>query len=496
MTTFADAVLATANQAQRAYARTDNGMRTLRSTLSANVDLFGSLQRGKNVVPMFEAAFRENPDVALRIAQYARDVRGGQGERQLFRDFMLHLERTRPDVLDDSRILENVAEIGRFDDLLIFSHPVVKARAYGIIAKALSEGNGLAAKWMPRKGPIAADLRGFLGLSPKRYRQLLVKLTDVVETKMCAREFESINFSHVPSVAMSRYMTAFHKRAPEAFAAYKEALKKGDPKVAKVNASAVYPYDVVRMLGGARASNNYGAGNSYYQSYYGDINHYANKDTTVADAMWEALPDYMNGASVLPVVDTSGSMGTPVAGSVTGLDVAVSLGLYTSGKNKGAFKDLVMTFSASPKLEKISGSLSERLNAMSKLHWDSGTNLHAAFDLLLTTALRGNVAEADMPKILLIFSDMQFNGCVAYDDTALQMIRRKYEAAGYQMPAVVFWNLNATGDRQPVRFNEKGVALVSGFSPSTMKAILAADLDKLSPETIMLQTVNVPRYDW
>ena len=495
MTTFADAVIATANQAQRAYARTDNGMRTLRSTLNANVDLFGSLQRGKNVVPMFEAAFRENPDVALRIAQYARDVRGGQGERQIFRNILKHLELTNPDILVDSHILDNVAEIGRFDDLFIFTNYEVKQRAYTIVAKALSEGNGLAAKWSPRKGVVAAELRNFLGLTPKRYRKLLVKLTDVVETKMCAREFESINFSHVPSVAMSRYMTAFHKRAPEAFAAYKEALKKGDPKIAKVNASAVYPYDIVRMLGGARASNNYGA-RSYYPSYYGDINHYANKDTTVADAMWEALPDYMNGASVLPVVDTSGSMGTPVAGSVTGLDVAVSLGLYTSGKNKGAFKDLVMTFSASPKLEKISGSLSERLNAMSKLHWDSGTNLHAAFDLLLTTALRGNVAEADMPKILLIFSDMQFNGCVAYDDTALQMIRRKYEAAGYQMPAVVFWNLNATGDRQPVRFNEKGVALVSGFSPSTMKAILVADLDKFSPEAIMLQTVNVPRYDW
>lgn len=494
MTTFADAVMATANQAQRAYARTNNGMRTLRSTLNANVDLFGSLKRGKNIVPMFEAAFRENPDVALRVAQYARDIRGGQGERQLFRDILKHLEVAHPDVLVDSHLLENVAEIGRFDDLFIFTNYEVKQRAYGIVAKALSQENGLAAKWSPRKGPIAAELRNFLGLSPKRYRKLLVKLTDVVETKMCAREFESINFSHVPSVAMSRYMTAFHKRAPEAFAAYKNALKVGDPKVAKVNASAVYPYDVVRMLGGARASNNHG---SYgYGSYYANVDYFAHADTTVADAMWEALPDYMNDQAILPVVDVSGSMGTPVAGQVTALDVAVSLGLYTSGKNKGAFKDLVMTFSGSPKLEKISGSLSQRLNAMSKLHWDMNTNLHAAFDLLLTTAINGRVAEADMPKILLLFSDMQFDSCVRFDDSALQMIRRKYEAAGYQMPAVVFWNLNATGDRQPVRFNEKGVALVSGFSPSTMKAILAADLDKFSPEAIMLQTVNVPRYDW
>lgn len=492
MTTFAEAVLATANHAERAYARTDNGMRTLKSTMSANVDLFGSIKRGANLVPLFEKAFQENPDVAVRVAQYARDIRGGQGERKIFRDLLLHLERTRPDILVDSKLLENVAQIGRFDDLFIFQNPEVKYRAFAIVAKALSEENGLAAKWSPRKGIVAAELRAFLNLSPKQYRKLLVRLTNVVETKMCAREFDTINFSHVPSVAMSRYMTAFHKRAPEAFATYKAALKKGDPKVAKVNASAVYPYDVVRMLGGATASNNYGQGNHYGRSY----SNYSNLDTTIADAMWEALPDYMNGESVLPIVDTSGSMGTRVAGEVTGLDVAVSLGLYTSGKNKGPFKDLVMTFSNVPKLEKIEGSLSQRLQAMSNLHWDQGTNLHAAFNLLLDTAVRSNVAEADMPKILLIFSDMQFNHCVVHDDTALQMIRRKYEAAGYAMPAVVFWNLNATGDRQPVRFNEKGVALVSGFSPSTMKAILAADLDKFSPEAIMLQTVMIDRYGW
>lgn len=493
MTTFAEAVLSTANAPQRGYARTDNGMRTLRSTLNANVDLFGSIKRGANLVPLFEKAFQENPDVAIRILQYARDIRGGQGERKIFRDALLHLEHTRPDILVDSRLLENIAEIGRFDDLLIFNTQEVKQKAFSIVAKALSEGNGLAAKWMPRKGPIANELRSFLELSPKQYRKLLVRLTDVVETKMCAREFETINFNHVPSVAMSRYMTAFHKRAPEAFAAYKDALKKGDPKVAKVNASAVYPYDVVRMLGGAKASNNYGTGHYGYRTSY---DYFANVDTTIPNAMWEALPDYMNGESILPIVDTSGSMGTRVAGEVTGLDVAVSLGLYTSGKNKGPFKDLVMTFSSQPKLELVSGTLSERLQKMSNLHWDQGTNLHAAFNLLLNTALNSNVPESEMPKILLIFSDMQFNSCIRYDDTALQMIRRKYEAAGYAMPAVVFWNLNATGDRQPVRFNEKGVALVSGFSPSTMKAILAADLDKFSPEAIMLQTVMIDRYGW
>ena len=142
---FADAVMREATPAaNRGYTRTENGMRSLKSTLSASVDLFGGLTRGKNLVPAFEAAFQENPDVAMRLAQYARDVRGGQGERKIFRDFMLHLERTRPDILVDSNILKNVAEVGRFDDLLIFNTHEVKAKAYAIVAKALSEGNGLA----------------------------------------------------------------------------------------------------------------------------------------------------------------------------------------------------------------------------------------------------------------------------------------------------------------------------------------------------------------
>jgi hypothetical protein len=480
--TFATAVARDAAPSMdRGYTRTENGMRSLKSTLSASVDLFGGLTRGKNLTGAFEAAFQENPDVAMRIAQYARDVRGGQGERKIFRDFMLHLERTRPDVLTDSNILKNVAEIGRFDDLLIFNTHEVKAKAYAIVAKALSEGNGLAAKWMPRKGAIAVELRNFMELSPKQYRKLLVRLTNVVETKMCAREFDSINFSHVPSVAMSRYMTAFHKRAPYAFTAYKEALKRGDKSV-KVNASAVYPYDIVRMV------------RPRYSYYSSPVAH----DPVVANEMWKALPDYMNDVAVLPMVDVSGSMDTPVAGTqVTCMDVAISLGLYCSERTKNAaFKDLFLTFSANPEFVKVTGTLSERVSKMSNAQWDMNTNLHAAFDKVLSVAVRNNVPESEMPAVLLILSDMQFDRCTRFDDTALQMMRRKYEAAGYTMPNIVFWNLNDRGGDKPVRFGENGVALVSGFSPAIMKSVLASDLDKFTPESVMLKALMVDRYNW
>ena len=132
---------------------------------------------------------------------------------------------------------------------------------------------------------------------------------------------------------------------------------------------------------------------------------------------------------------------------------------------------------------------------MARSEWGMSTNLHAAFDKILRVAVRNNVPEAEMPAVLLILSDMQFNACARFDDTAMQMIRRKYEAAGYTMPNIVFWNLNDKGDK-PVRFGEKGVALVSGFSPAIMKSVLASDLDKFTPESVMLKALMVDRYNW
>lgn len=457
-------------------ARTDNGMRARATTSSAAVDLFGSIgaMRGQNVIPAFEKAFAENRDLALRIAQWARDVRGGSGERQLYRDILLWLERNDPRLLIESRLLDNLPEIGRFDDLFIFTNLEVKARAYQVFIRALRAGNGLAAKWAPRKGQIAIELRSAMNLSPKAYRKLIVGMTNVVETDMCARNWNEINFSHVPSLAMTKYMTAFHRNAPEAFQAYKEALKKG---TAKVNAGAVYPYDIVKQVWPSAWS--------------------AAKDSTVADEMWKALPNYMDGQAVLPMVDVSGSMGVPAGTetSVTCLQVAVSLGLYCSDKTSSAFKDLFLTFSGRPELVQVRGSLSEKIAQMNRSDWEMNTNLHAAFDRVLDHAKANRVPAEDMPKIVLILSDMQFDQCARFDDSAMQMIRRKYEDAGYEMPATVFWNLNDRGNK-PVKFNDQGVALVSGFSPAIMKSILAADLDKFSPESIMLAAVGVDRYSW
>jgi hypothetical protein len=329
---------------------------------------------------------------------------------------------------------------------------------------------------MPRKGRIAAALRAHLGMTPKQYRKTLVSLTKVVETQMCAKDWDCINFEHVPSLASARYKKAFYRNAEAAFKAYVDKLTKGE---AKVNASAVYPYDVLKGL----------------------IGHYGRREMSRTEldhitAQWNSLPNYVGDASVLPLVDVSGSMMCPAGGSrsVTCLDVSVGLGLYLADKNKGKFRDCFLTFSSTPELVNLKGNIVEKIDQMNNSGWGMSTNLHAALDKILEVATQAQVPQAEMPGMLLILSDMQFNACVENDDRALDMIQRKYQSAGYTMPRVVFWNLNAS-DNVPVRFNERGTALVSGFSPSIMKAVLA-DVDNFTPESIMLQAVCIERYDW
>jgi len=203
------------NAAKSQKARTANGMKALKSTASNCVDLFFKIgaSRGKNIIPQFTAAYVEDMHVAMRIAQWARDVRGGAGERQLFRDILMYLDKNDPDAA--VALIRKVPELGRWDDLLLpFTSNVVKDFAYSMIRDALNNGNGLCAKWMPRKGEQAAELRSYLGWTPKYYRKRLVELTNVVETAMCANKWDNINFNHVPSVASARYKKAFARHTP------------------------------------------------------------------------------------------------------------------------------------------------------------------------------------------------------------------------------------------------------------------------------------------
>lgn len=446
--------------------RTENGMKTFTSSMNALVDLFFQIgaSRGKDISVQFTKALKEDEVLALRMLMWARDVRGGAGEREVVRKLLKHLEKNYPASLD--KVLPHVAEFGRWDDLLVFETREYKEKAWTLIGNALRDGNGLAAKWMPRQGPVAAEVRAFFGMTPKQYRKGLVALTNVVESKMCANAWSEINYSHVPSLAASRYQKAFVKHDPTGYNAYKAKLVTGE---AKVNAAAVYPYDVIKA-------------------------HKFGGDKTVIQAQWDALPNYIGDELVLPVCDVSGSMSCPAGsnGNLTCMDVCVSLGLYLADKNTGPFKDMFLTFSDKSKIQILKGNLMDKLNQLERAEWGMSTNLHSAFNAILDVAVKGKVNAGDMPKYVLIMSDMQFNQCVRNDDSAMQMIQRKYKEAGYEVPNVVFWNLNARAGQSPVTYDQKGTALVSGFSPSIMTSILKAE--SLDPQNVMLQTLNSPRY--
>lgn len=446
--------------------RTTNGMKTLESSMSNLVDLFFTIgsSRGEDITPKFYQALAEDQTLALRMLMWCRDIRGGSGERGTVRTILQSLEQRRPELLN--KLLPHIPEFGRWDDLLVFQTKEFKHKAFEQFKQAILAGNGLAAKWCPRKGPLAAEIRQYFGMTPKVYRKTLVELTKVVEQLMCANQWQNINYNHVPSVAAARYQKAFSRHDPQGYQAYKEGLATGE---SKVNAEAVYPYDIIKSL-------NHGG------------------DRTVVQAQWDSLPCYVGDQLILPMVDVSGSMHCQVSrtGSLECLDVAVSLGLYLADKNTGPFKDMFLTFSEQPQLNILRGTLVEKFDQMTSSDWGMNTNLHAAFDRILTYAKEWRVPQHHMPEYLLILSDMQFDQCTEKDDSAMQMIERKYSEAGYSVPKIVFWNLNARAKDVPIKYDQSGAALVSGFSPAIMKSILSAE--SFTPQDVMLNTLNNPRY--
>jgi hypothetical protein len=473
------------NALQHNNSRTENGMATSTTTGNSNLDFFfvaGALRKAptERITDVFSAAYEQDRLTALKILFWARDARKGAGERRLFREAMKVLAAKNPhDILVN---LDLFPVYGRWDDLTIFltdeydGQQIQKAALWNI-SNALRAGDRLCAKWMPRKGVEANRIRSFMKLNWVEYRRVLSTISDTVEQKMCAKQFDSIEFGKVPSVAMSRYGKAFARNNYERFNAYMQALAKGEEKV---NAGALYPYDVIRSLNG-----------------YGP-------NLPVAQAQWEGMPRLYDTSveRILPVCDTSGSMTCSATGSLSALDVCVSLGMYISEFNEGPFKDHFITFSTTPTLQKLTGNLLDRMRQLQRADWQGSTDLQAVFRLILDRAIRFSLAESDMPTMILIMSDMEFNaarGAHSYygsssdaQDNALEMIRKEYAAAGYTAPKIVFWNLASRHANNPVSMYDKNTALISGFSPNVLKSVLGGECD---PVTVMNQTIEDERYE-
>jgi hypothetical protein len=461
-------------EATQRQVRTKNGAVTKSTTCNNVLDLFfiagaSRTMSKKDILNMFIKAYGEDKNLTLKCIFHARDVRGGAGERRFFRICWNYLLTTYPEQV--KHLVKHVPEYGRWDD--IFFNEEVAKYAINQITTGLSQGNGLLAKWLPRKGPMANYLRYKLRLSPKEYRQRIVALSSTVEQQMCENKWQHIKYPHVPSVAMNKYRKAFYRNDLSRYSSYIEAVIEGRQKI---NAEALFPHTLVRAM------------------YSGD-----NPDAI--QAQWDNLPNFMEGSTerILPISDTSGSMS--LNGGLA-MDVSLALGVYISERNEGIFKNAFMTFSAKPEMHIVSGSLKNRLRQIKTANAGYNTNLIATFSLLLNTAVRNRIRENEMPTKVLIISDMEFDGTNAYQGhlqrksmqdymTNYETIKKSYKAAGYRMPELIFWNVNGRKDNVPATSLDQ-VGLVSGFSPSILKSILAGKLH--SPVQLMLDTIDTTRY--
>lgn len=509
-------------QTNTTNAYTANGAVTNKSALSPLVDYFGLAgamrEQPEMAIDLFKVAYVENPDAAMKILFYLRDIRGGQGERQHFRNVWdwLMLPHITIDNDELSSARDNALHIpnfGRWDDLLrlvihpALSHPieelvreVLEADLYnsgfynketglyltefGYIAdtnKMPTPGDvSLLAKWMPsltasnkNVQQSAKDWCARLNLTQKQYRKMLKHLRshlNVVEQKMCSKQWSDINYSQVPSQAMLRLRQAFTKNDPGRYGQYLQALEEGKEEV---KAGTLYPYQLVEKCNG-----------------YG-----SDAERKLIAAQWLALPEYSNKPqNILTVCDVSASMydGTP-----TPINVAMSLTLYLASRcTSKLWANKFITFSESPELQTINpyDDLYDQVDKLENANWGMNTNIEKTFDLLIDAACANRTTE--MPDTVIIISDMEFNQCAQDDEgnplTNFENIDRKFQEAGLVRPNLVFWNVNARSGNVPVTVNDQGVALVSGFSPSIMQMCFSGDL---SPESCLREIVlNNPRY--
>lgn len=487
------------------YTTTENGAGALKSTLNACMDAFGRLGAMKklpeqDIINVFAPAFTEDRETALRILFYMRDVRGGQGMRRVFRVCLKWLAQRYPQIVFAN--LDNILYFGRGDDYLclldVFSVQkaviewlrIVFMRDWDSYCDKKFTNMTLLAKWLPSCNTSSATTRGYAkqlikgwSWTERVYRTRLAKLRaalKVVETQISANRWGEVDYSAVPSRANLKYQKAFVKHDADRYINHVFAAATGK---AKSNAAALFPVDVV------------------HKAWVEGNDPVARK---LSDALWQSLPNYFEGREEtgLCVIDTSGSMiGEP-------MEVALSLGLYCADKCRGPFHGKFITFSDEPQLQTIRGEdLREKLLNMSRADWAGSTNIQAVFDLILQTAIIYNVPKEDMPKKLYIISDMQFNPFWGEDDriqrqyrnrwcsvpyrevntSFMSKIRAGFAIAGYEMPALVYWNVR---DSHAGMFQQtvggENCCMVSGYSPSLFKAVI----DGTGVETVTTVTAD------
>ena len=475
---------------------TENGALTHKSTKSMLLDMFAMgaamRTRGDNdVICMFKNAYEENPEYALKCLFYIRDIRGGQGERRFFRTCYHWLAMKHPEAAQ--RNMQHIPEFGRWDDLYCLLGTALEEDMFNMLKKQFvldlsCQTPSLLAKWLPScnassKETIAKGnmTREAFGLTQKEYRKalsVLRKRINVLERLMSANEWEKIEFDKIPSKAGLIYKNAFARR--DIIKAKYEKFAKDENT--KVNAAALYPYEIVEKAL--------------------HVGRYDSTDRAMVNKYWANLPDWLKNADLnaLCMVDTSGSMhGTPI-------NVAISLGLYCAERAGGPFATHYISFASRPQLIKCEGAdFVDKVERIYRTNLVDNTNIEAAFDMLLDTAKRTHCSQEDMPKNILVISDMEFDSAVNTGwswtanyhnritkdnaETLMEGIARKWAAAGYEMPHLIYWNVQARQNNIPMLGNGP-ISYVSGFSPSIFQTIVTGK----TGYDLMMECLNGARY--
>lgn len=471
---------------------TENGAFAFNTTSDPLIDLFGMIgglrtRTEDDIQSLFSNSFEKYPLLTLKLAFYARNIRGGLGERSTFRAILKWLADRKPDIMKAN--FSNIAKFGRYDDFYSFVGTKIEDDAFKYMYNifihdfdaASNDPNfkvSLIGKWLksanshnPATRALGLKTVEHFGLTEKCYRQrlsLLRKRIDVVECKMSSNSWKDIKYSAVPSKAISNYSSAFCKHDPDGYGNFLSNVASGKETI---KASTLYPYDICKK---------YNLGGLAYDETLDDT----------VELQWKSQPNYIEGNNnILVIADTSGSMmGTP-------LDISVSLAIYFAERNNGAFKNCWMNFSDNPTFQVLKGeTLLDKIRSIDFNNWDGSTNIEAAFDLILNTAIKGNLKKSELPKALIIISDMEFNVASESEDTSyLNILSKKFNDAGYTLPKLVFWNANARENTFHAKSSDKNIQFISGASASSFKLLI--DGLTLSPIELIEKALNDPIYD-
>ncbi len=479
---------------------TENGAVTLATTLSDCLDLFatvGALRResDQEITARFMRAFSENKDIAMKLLFFARDVRGGLGERRVFRVILQWLAENAPESLRKN--LAYIAEYGRFDDLLVLiGTPLERDMLETVRAQlekdlsALDAGGevSLLGKWLPSVNAsnqntvrMAKKIARALGMEDAAYRKMLTRLRAhirIIENSLREKDY-TFDYAKQPSKAMFKYRGAFLRNDGERYRAFIEKVSSGG---ATMHADTLSPYELVEPY----LTFNWKSG-SYMRLLTAE-------EKGVLNTTWDSLPHFGGSDNALAVIDTSGSMyydGKPLPAAV-----ALSLGLYFAEHNTGHFKNHFIEFSARPKLIEMKGeTFADRLRYVASFSEVANTNLEAVFDLILKAAVKNGLPQSELPTTLILISDMEFDACVDHaSQTNFERAKEKFAACGYRLPEIVFWNVASRNRQQPVSKNEQGVALVSGCTPRLFSMIAGGKLSEMTPYAFMLEVLGGERY--